>query len=175
MAYASTHKGISLWGSLPCTPWSTWQYMAIHIHGDPYARKLNRQKAESLSLLANFVELAREVRKNGGHVSFEWPRHATGWMQPQVMSMITEFQMYEATFDGCRFGLTDKDGQPIKKPWRVVTTCPTLASELNKYKCSHPSGFIHSHAEGAKTKHTAFYPRPMCQTILNTLFREHVH
>jgi len=89
--------------------------------------------------------------------------------------MFQEFDMYEATFDGCRFGLTDRDGQPIKKPWGVVTTSPTLASELNEYKCSHQSGFKHSHAEGSKTKLTAFYPRAMCRTILNTLFREHVH
>ena len=175
LAFVKLHPGISLWGSLPCTVWSAWQFMSVKRHGEPYLAKLVERRARSLALLANFITVAREVRKHGGHVSFEWPRYATGWMRSEIINMISEFNMFEATFDGCRFGLTDKKGNPIKKPWRVVTTCQTLASELNKHKCSHPSGFKHSLAEGSKTAQTAFYPAAMCQTILNTLFREHIH
>jgi hypothetical protein len=105
--------------------------MSVHRRGPNYAQRLENQRAESLALVANFVRLAREVRKHGGHVSFEWPRYATGWMRSEIINLISEFNMFEATFDGCRFGLTDKKGNPIKKPWRVVTTCQTLASELN--------------------------------------------
>ena len=173
--FVRLHPGVSIWGSLPCTPWSMWQFMAVKRHGTPYLHKLHKRREESLALVANFIDLAREVRKHGGHVSFEWPKNATGWMRSELISMIAEFDMYEATFDGCRFNLTDPNGEPIKKPWRVVSTCPVLSEELNKYKCSHGSSFKHSLAEGSKTKNTAFYPEAMCRTILNTLFREHVH
>ena len=175
IAFVKLHPGISLWGSLPCTVWSAWQFMSVKRHGDPYLAKLVERRAQSLALLANFITVAREVRKRGGHVSFELPRYATGWLRSEVIKMISEFNMFEATFDGCRFGLTDKKGNPIKKPWRVVTTCQTLASELNQHKCSNPSGFKHSLAEGSKAAQTAFYPAAMCQTILNTLFREHIN
>ena len=173
--FVRLHPGISIWGSLPCTPWSMWQFMSIKRYGQKYLDKLSVKRKKSLELVANFVELAAEVREYGGHVSFEWPKNATGWMREEVISMILQFEMYEATFDGCRFGLTDKENNPIKKPWRVVTTSAALAQELNAHKCMHPPGFKHSLAEGSKTKQTAYYPAAMCRTILSTLFREHVH
>ena len=47
----------------------------------------------SLAFLANFVELAVEVRKHGGHVCFEWPKGATGWMRSEVISMIAHLDV----------------------------------------------------------------------------------
>ena len=33
-------------------------------------------------------------------------------------------------FDGCRFGVVDDRGHPIKKPWRLMTTSPEKVEAL---------------------------------------------
>jgi hypothetical protein len=82
--------------------------------------------------------------------------------EKRVIEMVLQFQMYDCTFDGCRFGLVDSENAPIKKPWRVVATSAALARELNNYIRSHPPGFKRSLAEGSKTKQKAYYPEAMC-------------
>ena len=33
--FVKDHPGISLWGSLPCTVWCSWQHMNVYKLGDP--------------------------------------------------------------------------------------------------------------------------------------------
>ena len=42
-------------------------------------------------------------------------------------------------FDGCDFGMQDKDGMPIRKQWKVATT----SKELIK----HEKGYLHARIE----------------------------
>ena len=37
------------------------------------------------------------------------PRHASGWENPAVQSMIQELNMCLVDFDGCRVGLVDEN------------------------------------------------------------------
>ena len=55
------------------------------------------------------------------------------------------------SIDGCAFGMTDGKGNPIKKQWRIATTSPELAVELQRYLRRHSKGFKHSRIEGALT------------------------
>ena len=164
------NPGISIWGSIPCTSWCSWQHMSIHRFGPPYLRKLQAKRKESLRLFANFVRVAEVVREGGGHVTFEWPRNATGWGQRAVSNFISDFDLHEALFDGCAFGMCSKGGDPVLKPWRVVTTSHELARELNQCRCTHEKGFKHSQLEGSETSSSAFYPSSMCTAALNALF-----
>ena len=66
IGYVKDHPGISLWGSLPCTVWCSWQHMNVYKLGDPYRKKLMARRAASMRLFANFVKVAREVRRGGG-------------------------------------------------------------------------------------------------------------
>ena len=94
-----------LHASLPCTVWSTWQYMSSHTQGEKYVRRLLNRRRKAIELFKNFVTVATEVRKHGGTISFEWPRHCLGWLREEVLQFISSFQLTTADFDGCAFGL----------------------------------------------------------------------
>ena len=68
--------------------------------------------------------------------------HRMGWGQERVMNFISKFDLKEALFDGCSFGL-EHNGEPVLKPWRVVTSCSLLAHNLSKHRCDHPKDFKH--------------------------------
>ncbi len=67
-------------------------------------------------------------------------------------------------------GAVDKDGDPIKKPWRVETTSQALAEELSRHKCS--GEHVHARCEGSSTERTGYYPDQMARTILKAIARE---
>ena len=46
----------------------------------------------------------------------------TGWKLDVLVKFIERFRFLTVDFDGCSLGLKSKKGNPIKKPWRVVTT-----------------------------------------------------
>ena len=133
--YIKQSPGVSLWGSLPCTTWSSWQYMAIQKYGPKYLRKLQGRRCASLALFTAFVELAALVVEGGGEVSFEWPRHCIGCAQVPVSRFIANFGLHEGLCDGCTFGMTDSDGYPVLKPWGMVTTSKSLAWNLSQCHC----------------------------------------
>ena len=165
-------KGADLWGSIPCGPWSPWQKMCLHRYGKSYAKKLKAKRATSKRLLANFIKVAERVLHNGGHVAFEWPKFCDGWMLTELLQFIKKHDLYETCCDGCAFGLTDKDGKPHKKTWRIVTSSRKLAKDLGMYRCQHSKDFKHSPLEGASTGRSAFYTEKMAQTISNSLYPE---
>ena len=168
--FIKANPGVSIWGSLPCTSWCTWQYMSIHKYGSSYLKKLQGRRRASLKLFSTFVELASLVREGGGEVTFEWPKESIGWAQKPVSRFIVDFGLHEALCDGCAFGMKDEGGNPILKSWRIVSTSRPLAEDLNRCRCKHPKGFKHAHLEGSLTPKSAFYPPSFCTTALNALY-----
>ena len=73
-------------------------------------------------------------------------------------------------FDGCDFGMQDKDGVPIRKQWKVATTSKELIDELSGRKCKHEKGYLHARIEGSVTPTTALYPRAMCEAIVGAWY-----
>ena len=67
-----SNPGASTHGSLPCTPWSTWNYINSKKLGHKFRMKLLASRTKSLLVLQNFAVVAREVIANGGDISFEW-------------------------------------------------------------------------------------------------------
>ena len=87
------HKGTHLHGSLPCTPWSSWQRLNLKRgnlkKGGPSVQaKVAHERAQSFEFIKTFVKVARPLLDAGGSVTFEWPRWCDGWMQPEVQLMI---------------------------------------------------------------------------------------
>ena len=73
--YLKEHPGASRHGSLPCTVWSAWQYMAIKRNGDKYLEKLQRRRAQSIQLLRSFIKCAELCMSLGGRTNSEkWKR-----------------------------------------------------------------------------------------------------
>ena len=129
--------GISLHASLPCTVWSQWQKMNIHLRGPKYEEQLRLRRLESINMLKTFIKLADQVLSLGGEISFEWPRYCTGWALPELNDFIARWNLYSVAVDGCACGLTSRSGRPIKKPWRFITSSKRQAVSLEKLKCPH--------------------------------------
>ena len=56
-------------------------------------------------------------------------------------------------FDGCMLGVSASGGQPVKKPWRLMTTSNAIVSAFKSLKCNHdPSE--HVEARGHWIVHT---------------------
>ena len=125
----------NLWSSIPCTSGSPWQYVNRSQYGATFRAKLLKQEWESKKMFKHFVRVAEAVLQKGGEVSFEWPKGCSSWKRPDVRQFFERHpfaeRFKETTFDGCMFGVKAKDGQPIKKPWRVMTTNQALAHIFN--------------------------------------------
>ena len=85
-----TKPGVDLWGSLPCDPWSQWQTLNIHQYGQAFADELEARRQKSRLLIKNFCKLARAVARQGGRVTFEWPRHCVGWSDQELQKLIQD-------------------------------------------------------------------------------------
>ena len=69
----------NLWGAIPCTSGSPWQYINSAKGGVAFKAYLRRQISKSKQIFASFKGRAELVIARGGTVTFEWPRHNTGW------------------------------------------------------------------------------------------------
>ena len=142
-----------LWSSIPCGPWSTWQYVNLSQYGPEFAAELNDARRQSQIMFAAFIRVSREVRKGGGRIAYEWPRHCLGWSQPFMKKFLDDPEILTVNIDGCDFGMKDKNGTPIRKQWRIATNSPD------------------ARIEGSLTPLTALYPKQMCQTIIKSWYK----
>ena len=177
-----------LFGSCPCTSWCTWQFINAK-KSVKFAQSLHASRRISLRMVANFCELAQFVLHSfpgssascpdlpsESSASFEWPRSSVGWKQPKVAAGLEEAGIvFEALPDGCQLGVVSKkDGVPIKKPWRIMSSSQAIAAHLNQFKCPgvYPEATkfraAHTHAacQGQDTVATGFYTPFMAQQIL---------
>ena len=107
--------GCDLWGSIPCGPWSTWQYVNLSQYGPEFAVELNEARRTSMVMFAAFLRVAKRVRFKGGRIAFEWPRHCLGWKQPFMRRLLDDPDIKCVDVDGCDFGMQTSNGVPIRK------------------------------------------------------------
>ena len=158
-----------MWASIPCTSGSPWQYINRKKGGAAFMRKLARQVKESKRLFGSFAKRAERVLNHGGTVTFEWPRPCSGWKRPDVVAFFEKYpQFMTVGFEGCTVGLTDRNGYPIKKPWKLKTTSPRIVEAFQdmRCRCQQP----HSRCEGAETTRSAMYPPQMTSIIAQALY-----
>ena len=157
------HKGTHLHGSLPCTPWSSWQRLNLKKGGPSVQAKVARERAQSLEFIKTFVRVARPVLDAGGSVTFEWPRWCDGWKQPEVQLMIKVLKLTPVNIDGCAVGVSAEDSSPIMKPWRILVSSEHVGKALEGHLCDR--SHAHARCEGSRTAGTAIYPRRLCELI----------
>ena len=158
-----------MWASIPCTSGSPWQYINRKTGGAAFMRKLARQVKESKRLFSSFAKQAERVLNHGGTVTFEWPRPCSGWKRPDVVAFFEKHpQFMTVGFEGCTVGLTDRNGYPIKKPWKLKTTSSRIVEAFQdmRCRCQQP----HSRCEGAETTRSAMYPPQMTNLIAQALY-----
>ena len=158
------NPGCHLHGSLPCTPWSSWQKLNLARGSDAAKEKIYKSRKQSLEFIVSFTRIAKVALARGGSVSFEWPRYCSGWKTPEVANMIKELQLTAVDVDGCSVGVERKaDGEPILKPWRFMVSSPHLAAQLQDFRCH--GGHRHVPCSGADTARSAFYPEQLCEAV----------
>ena len=160
----------NMWGAIPCTAGSVWQRLNAARLGPSFRAYLRRQKSQSKKLFASFADRAELVLSRGGTVTFEWPRYNDGWEREDVKAFFANHpEFVEVLFDGCAVGMKSKDGKPIRKPWKLMTTSLRIKAFFENMKCSHdPSE--HAKAAGSETARTAFYPKEMTELIISALY-----
>ena len=114
IAIIEDNPGCDLWASIPCGPWSTWQYVNLSIHGAEFASHLNDLRRSSQVMFAAFLRASRAVRRGGGRVAFEWPRHCLGWKQPFMQRFLADPDVETVDFDGCDFGKKVASAMPVE-------------------------------------------------------------
>ena len=81
-------------------------------------------------------------------------------------------KLHKAYVDGCAFGLLSSKGNPLKKPWKIICTSPTLATALHR-RC--PGHSFHDECIGGEeARLSGFYPQAMCD-VFQKAVREIVH
>ena len=103
-AQAEQQPGCSAHASLPCPAWSTWQEMAIHKYGAEYINKLEARRKTLKAMLKSFIRLAEIILQNGCHISFEWPKNCCRWLIPELLILITTWDLFSVIVHGCPFG-----------------------------------------------------------------------
>ena len=160
-----------MWISTPCGPFSPIQTL-FNEATDDAKRKSGYKKKRARKVIRAATQLAYAQIARGDHVSWEWPSNNGGWREPEVKKlmdfMARQGILYTTLLDGCMMGVKapDKD-VPMKKQWRIVTTCPCLKRSLS-VRCDKS----HEHAEclgHARALSSGFYPVKLCKAIAQTV------
>ena len=106
-------------------------------------------------LWSNLVKLIQQLGNDRCFIAIEWPRGCSYWLLSRVKTFITRHTPTIVHFDRCMFGLKDKGGGHIRKPWKVVTNLSTLVDTLG-YCCD--GTHEHTRCTGTLTKSTETYP-----------------
>ena len=157
-----------LWVSLPCTSGCPWHRIGLALHGPSYRKKHAKEVAESRALFKQFTQHAKTALDNGHDVTFEWPRYSDSWKRNDVQEFFKDSRFRAVDFDGCRLGVVDKRGLPIKKPWRLMTTSSDMVEAFKGLHCRHKPD-EHGEARGKALERTGFYTQAMCELIAKTI------
>ena len=88
------------------------------------------------------------------------------------MAMIAEFSLNKFNIHGCAVNLKDETNVPIKKPWTIATSSPSVAKRLSGLKCPGPDHHPeHRPCAGKLTKMTEGYTDVLTD-ILHQAFRD---
>jgi hypothetical protein len=125
-------------------------------------------------MLRYAILAAREIRKNGGRVSFEWPTEALGWETKECQDMIKEFGLETVTFHGCNVGLKSRKNPTLalKKPWTIATDSQYVIRAFCSRQCS--KDHVHDLCEGGNAEASGYYPPEMARLIVRAFMKEDV-
>ena len=136
--YAKRGVPILVWVSLPCAGGSTWTFVNLTIPQN--APKVYEEKRKFLKLWSSFVNLSTGLDCCHVHYALEWPRGCTYWDMKRVQKWLDNHKCVKVNFDGCRLGLVNHEGIPVKKPWTIATMMSHLMQQLDGLRCTggHP-------------------------------------
>ena len=87
-------------------------------------------RAKGIEPFRTLPAIPAMVVEAGNRIAFEWPRYCTGWRSTRMWEYAVARDLWVVDFDGCIVGMRNRHGQPIKKMWRIIANCGTLAMTL---------------------------------------------
>ena len=154
-----------LWVSLPCTSGCPWHRVGLAAE---YRKRHAKEGAAAKALFKQFKEHAETALSHGHDVTLEWPRYSDSWKRKDVMDFFRDSRFMSVDFDGCRFGVRDEKGRPLKKPWRLMTTSNDIVEAFKGMHCQHKPE-EHGEGRGKALERTGFYTQPLCELVAKTI------
>jgi hypothetical protein len=171
--YVRSGACVFIWFSLPCQPWSSWQYInaaaSVAKNLTHAAQELKASRQYSLHMLDLVIFALQQVLGPHVHAAFEWPRGAIAWTQVPTISNLIELLPLRCDFDGCCFGVVDNNHRLIKKPWRVQTNSFDLQHVLHNQLCDQQH--LHGQCRGQIAVASALYTLPLVKTIVQAIMQ----
>ena len=116
------------------------------------------------------VRVADYQRSKGRYFYFEHPLTARSWQSvDELWELMGRDDVEAVTVHMCQFELQATDSEGIgfvKKPTRILTNLPPLASALNR-QCQ--GGHRHVHLMSGRAKGAAAYTKEFCMAICQAL------
>ena len=153
-----------LFGALPCTGGSPYQYLNWW-RGAATRRRIRGHWRTFRALWNVFHDVAETCILNGGQVAWEWPRSCMYWRCRQVKTALNRWSCKSYALDGCMYGLVSQaartKGTPLRKPWTIASTCPTFHRLQRACDGSH----THVPTQGVDTRLTEGYTPELAEKI----------
>ena len=172
-----THRPKQIWFAPTCGPWSAWSNLNESKSVGLWD-KIHQQRIDHLYQVALGIVLFRHQKSQYHHFHWEQPLGSMMFRLPWVSEI--HHYLVPCVFDMCTAGhLRDPvSGKFMRKSMMVLTTMPSLASLLRKYRCSgqHDHQQIEGTTEvqGKCVNRSTFsenYPRKFARLVVSHICR----
>ena len=101
---------------------------------------------------------------------WEWPKDNESWKTPEVRWFIRELEkrnvsVFDVIIDGCMVGVVNREGLPMKKPWRIMTNDKEFVERMQNVRCD--GSHIHFPVSGKDAYQSGFYPVKFVKRIVH--------
>ena len=155
---------VLLYGSIPCTGGSTYQYINW-CKGPATRTKIRKHWAVFNRLWRNFRVVADACIANGGRVAIEWPKSCAYWRHRKVQSSLRRWGCIPYHLDGCMYGLTSQAagtrGIPLRKSWTIASN----AAEFEHVSRTCDGNHSNARIQGSDTRMTEGYTPGLADRI----------
>jgi hypothetical protein len=159
---------VTLWFATPCT-WGTQARIRNKYKQTNYVERSCELFDQFLKLLQNEIVCMTLCVLRGGDIIKEWPDTNYQWKIKPVFTCLGMFNLIPIRFNGCAIGLKTKKGEPIKKPWCLMTTVPQVVDAFHDKRCHCPKGTDHPELFGAEAADSSHYTDRMCNMVHSAL------
>eukprot|EP00971_Amphidinium_carterae_P348612 6490592-Amphidinium_carterae.2 len=154
---------VMMWFSVPCTTGCTWHRTRPELTQNPnFARKVRKDR----SIAESAYRMLVSARKCDCPFVWEWPKDNDLWRGSVGMKVHQLEGACERIVDGCSIGLS-KNGQYMKKPWRLVTDHQRLLEGLRGLRCC--GKHVHVQCRGAGATMSGEYTSVLADLVMSAI------
>ena len=135
------------------------------------SRVLAEKRQHAIRTYVGATCIVRHALQKGIHVTLELADRSEAWRLPVLTRLQRKYGLYQAVTKGCRVGLKDKEGIPVQKGWRILTTLRRLSEEL-EMPCRCPKGVIHGKCDPGSAVERNDYTEDYARRVGRVLTQE---